>query len=94
MTAHAVSYGVARTASGISQPTAPRRALARGLQAISRWLDQRAYALEYPEERVSVTLRDAGPAQVEVVRDPHTGFAVIYVDGERQFTFVRGLDRL
>jgi hypothetical protein len=29
-----------------------------------------------------------------VARDPSTGFAVVYVNGERQFTFVRGLDRL
>jgi hypothetical protein len=35
-----------------------------------------------------------GPSQVEVARDPSTGFAVVYVNGERQFTFVRGLDRL
>lgn len=94
MSAQAVSYGLAASTSRISHSSAWRRALARGLQATSRWLDQRAYALEYPEERVSVQLSDAGPSQVEVVRDPHTGFAVVYVNGERQFTFVRGLDRL
>ena len=68
-----------------------RSTLVRGLHAASRWLDQRAYALEYPEERISVHV---GPSQVEVARDPSTGFAVVYVNGERQFTFVRGLDRL
>jgi len=90
MTAPALSFGSAtqRRRSDLSRT---RSALVRGLQAASRWLDQRAYALEYPEERVSVHL---GPSQVEVVRDPSTGFAAVYVNGERQFTFVRGLDRL
>jgi hypothetical protein len=94
MSAQAVSYGVATQTSRTPAASPFRRALARGLQATSRWLDQRAYALEFPEERVSVQLSDAGPSQVEVVRDPHTGFAVVYVNGERQFTFVRGLERL
>lgn len=93
MSAHAVSYGLARQAD--TPRISPfRRALARGLQATSRWLDQRAYALEFPEERISVSSGWDDPTQVEVVRDPQTGFAVVYVNGERQFTFVRGLDRL
>lgn len=93
MSAQAVSYGLASQKA--QTPSSPfRRALARGLQATSRWLDQRAYALEFPEERVSVSLGWNEPTQVEVVRDPHTGFAAVYVNGERQFTFVRGLDRL
>lgn len=89
MSTHAVPYGLAQPA--LPRISHLRRALVRGLQATSRWLDQRAYALEFPEERVSVPI---GPTQVEVVREPHTGFAVVYVNGERQFTFVRGLDRL
>lgn len=68
-----------------------RRTAVRALQATSRWLDQRAYAIEYPERRVRVHV---GPSQVEVARDPCTGFAVLYVNGERQFTFVQGLERL
>lgn len=68
-----------------------RRTAVRALQNASRWLDQRAYALEFPERRIRVHV---GPSQVEVTRDPHTGYAVVYVNGERQFTFVQGLDRL
>ncbi|MBN8504850.1 MAG: hypothetical protein J0L58_10245 [Burkholderiales bacterium] len=91
MNAHAAPFGLATPTQASIRISPLRRALARGLQTASRWLDQRAYALEYPEERISVPV---GPSQIEVVRDPHTGFAVVYMNGERQFTFVRGLDRL
>lgn len=82
------SMGIARPRPRISWI---RRAAVRALQATSRWIDQRAHAIEYPEQRIHVQV---GGAQVEVARDPHTGFAVVYLNGERQFTFVRGLDRL
>lgn len=68
-----------------------RRALAAALHGLSRWLDARAYAVEFPAERVSVQL--AGQ-QVEVAAIPDTGMVALYVDGERRFTFLNGLERL
>jgi hypothetical protein len=78
-----------------SAPHAPqplwRRLAVRALQATSRWLDARAYELEYPTATVVAFI--AGQ-QVEVAREPDTGAMALYVDGERRFTFLQGLERL
>lgn len=68
-----------------------RRLAVRALHAASRWLDARAYALEYPLD--SVTALVAGQ-QVEVSYLPDSGATALYVDGERRFTFLQGLERL
>jgi hypothetical protein len=74
----------------VSQPLW-RRLVVRALQATSRWLDARAYALEYP--MATVTAFVAGQ-QVEVAYQPDTGTTVLYVDGERRYSFLQGLERL
>lgn len=80
---------------GSSAPRVPpslwRRLAVRALQSLSRWLDARAYALEYPQESVVALI--AGQ-QVEVAYQPDTGATALYIDGERRFTFLQGLERL
>jgi hypothetical protein len=81
----------APTFSGLHRPSLARRLAVRALHAASRWLDARAYALEFPAERVEVRV---GDSQVEVARIPDTGMTALYVDGERRFTFLQGLETL
>lgn len=80
---------------GSSAPRVPsslwRRLAVRALQATSRWLDARAYALEYPSESV---LAVVDGQTVEVATVPTSGSTVVYVDGEHRFTFLQGLERL
>jgi hypothetical protein len=67
-----------------------RRLAVRALTQASRWLDARAYALEFPvDEALELTAE-----HLEVARDPDTGFSALYVNGERRFTFPQGLERL
>jgi len=68
-----------------------RRLAVRALHTASRWLDARAYELEYPVASVSALISGQ---QVEVAYLPDTGATALYVDGERRFTFLQGLERL
>jgi hypothetical protein len=72
-------------------PSWARRAAIRVLHGASRWLDARAYALQYPETRIEVIV---GDSQVELARIPDTGMTALYVNGERRFTFLQGLESL
>lgn len=74
-----------------ARPSLGRRLAIRTLQRASRWLDARAYALEFPEERVRVHMDGSA---VEVSRIPGTDQTAVYVDGVRRFTFLQGLERL
>lgn len=85
MYVHTAAYPSALASSWL------RRLAVRALQSASRWLDARAYALEFPADRIEVTI---GDAQVELSRIPDTGATALYVDGERRFTFLQGLERL
>jgi hypothetical protein len=78
------------SAPHVSQPLW-RRLVVRALQATSRWLDARAYELEYPMETVTAFISGQ---QVEVAYLPDSGMTALYVDGERRFTFLQGLERL
>lgn len=67
-----------------------RRLAVRALTRTSRWFDARAYALEFPaDEKLELAAE-----HLEVARDPDTGFSALYVNGERRFTFLQGLERL
>ncbi len=66
-----------------------RRALAQLLQALSERLDALAENLQSEPTEAEV-----GSGLIEFSRDPHTGFGVLYEDGERRFTFLQGLERL
>lgn len=80
---------------GSSAPRVPsslwRRLAVRALQATSRWLDARAYALEYPSDSVLAVMDGQS---IEVATLPGSDTTVLYVDGERRFTFMQGLERL
>ncbi len=75
----------------VHRPSWPRRLAVRVLHAASRWLDARAYALEFPAEHITVAI---GDSQLELARVPGTGATVLYVNGERRFTFLQGLESL
>lgn len=68
-----------------------RRLAVRALHAASRWLDARAYELEYPVATVTAFVSGQ---EVEVAYQSDTGATALYVDGERRFTFLQGLERL
>jgi hypothetical protein len=69
-----------------------RRLAVRALHAASRWLDARAYWLQFPEPAAVSAI--ASTDHLEVAQDPETGFAALYVNGERRFTFLQGIERL
>jgi hypothetical protein len=67
-----------------------RRLAVRALTQVSRWFDARAYALEFPADESL----DLAVEHLELARDPVTGYSALYVNGERRFTFLQGLERL
>ena len=63
------------------------------LHRLSRGLDACAARLaQTPAESLSED--GDGPVELEFRRDPQTGYAALFENGERRFTFLQGLERL